>query len=244
VPWGPPRGVGVVASQVVSRTAATGTAGLELPRSRRKRRRPCSTSCGRPTSCPKFRQVAMMDAAGRDGAVDGRRLHPARRERRRRELVRAREHACGRRLGSPMGEAFTSATGFAGAAAAGGARRRRGGRRRLPRPRRRRDRRRLGGRRALGTGGRPPRRGRRGLPRPAAALAPARRGLPACQPGHIPRDPALARTGCRRGYIRFLDILDAGGAAATGPRARNLLDELVAEQPMWREAFKRFRAAP
>jgi uncharacterized Ntn-hydrolase superfamily protein len=55
--------------------------------------------------------------------------------------------------------------------------------------------------------------------------------------------PVAAAAGLPDSYVRYLAVLDAAGAgdAAEGKR---LLDELVAEQPMWLEAFRRFARHP
>jgi uncharacterized Ntn-hydrolase superfamily protein len=54
-----------------------------------------------------------------------------------------------------------------------------------------------------------------------------------------PAAPGAREDGLPAAYVRLLAVLDAAGAGDQA-EARRLLDELAAEQPMWREAFKRF----
>jgi len=58
-----------------------------------------------------------------------------------------------------------------------------------------------------------------------------------------PAAPAARQDGLPESYVRFLAILDAAGS---GDRAgaRQQDDELAADQPMWREAFRRFARHP
>jgi len=58
-----------------------------------------------------------------------------------------------------------------------------------------------------------------------------------------PASPGAAEDGLPDGYVHFLRILDAAGSGDP-VEARRLLDEAVAEQPMWREAFRRFARHP
>jgi uncharacterized Ntn-hydrolase superfamily protein len=58
-----------------------------------------------------------------------------------------------------------------------------------------------------------------------------------------PAAPGAAEDGLPDGYIRFLRILDAAGSGDQA-EARRLLEEAVAEQPLWREAFRRFARHP
>jgi len=58
-----------------------------------------------------------------------------------------------------------------------------------------------------------------------------------------PAAPGAAQDGLPESYVRFLAVLDAA-AGGDQPTARRLLDELAAERPMWREAFKRFARHP
>jgi uncharacterized Ntn-hydrolase superfamily protein len=58
-----------------------------------------------------------------------------------------------------------------------------------------------------------------------------------------PAAPGAAEDGLPDGYVRFLAVLDAAGSGDRA-EARKRLDELVAGQPMWREAFARFARHP
>jgi uncharacterized Ntn-hydrolase superfamily protein len=58
-----------------------------------------------------------------------------------------------------------------------------------------------------------------------------------------PAAPGAAKDGLPDGYVRFLSILDAAGSGDQA-EARQLLEELVAEQPMWREGFARLARHP
>src|SRR3954468_14350084 len=58
-----------------------------------------------------------------------------------------------------------------------------------------------------------------------------------------PAAPGAAKDGLPEAYVLFLRILDAAGSGDQA-EARRLLDELVAAQPMWREAFERFARHP
>jgi uncharacterized Ntn-hydrolase superfamily protein len=58
-----------------------------------------------------------------------------------------------------------------------------------------------------------------------------------------PAAPGAREDGLPASYVRFLAVLDAAGAGDQA-EARRLLDELAAEQPMWREAFKRLARHP
>jgi uncharacterized Ntn-hydrolase superfamily protein len=58
--------------------------------------------------------------------------------------------------------------------------------------------------------------------------------------------PAAARAaedGLPDGYVHFLRILDAAGSGDQ-TEARRLVDQAVAEQPLWREGFRRFARHP
>jgi uncharacterized Ntn-hydrolase superfamily protein len=58
-----------------------------------------------------------------------------------------------------------------------------------------------------------------------------------------PASPGAAKDGLPDTYVLFLSVLDAAGSGDQN-LARQRLDELVAQQPMWREAFKRFARHP
>ena len=58
-----------------------------------------------------------------------------------------------------------------------------------------------------------------------------------------PAAAAAQQDGLPESYVRFLAILDAAGSGDQA-EARRQLDELAAEQPMWREAFRRFARHP
>ena len=58
-----------------------------------------------------------------------------------------------------------------------------------------------------------------------------------------PAAPGAREDGLPASYVRSLAVLDAAGGGDQDA-ARRLLDELAAEQPMWREAFKRFARHP
>jgi uncharacterized Ntn-hydrolase superfamily protein len=58
-----------------------------------------------------------------------------------------------------------------------------------------------------------------------------------------PSAPAAAESGLPEPYVRFLAVLDAAGKG-DAEEGRRLLAELAAEQPMWREAFRRFARHP
>jgi uncharacterized Ntn-hydrolase superfamily protein len=58
-----------------------------------------------------------------------------------------------------------------------------------------------------------------------------------------PAAPAAVEAGLPERYVRFLAVLDAA-ASGNAAEGRRLLDELAAEQPMWREAFQRFARHP
>ncbi|HEY2777646.1 MAG TPA: DUF1028 domain-containing protein [Gaiellaceae bacterium] len=58
-----------------------------------------------------------------------------------------------------------------------------------------------------------------------------------------PASPGAAENGLPDSYVRFLAILDAA-ADGDPAEARKKLDELAAEQPLWREAFRRFARHP
>ena len=58
-----------------------------------------------------------------------------------------------------------------------------------------------------------------------------------------PASPGARKDGLPASYVRFLAVLDAAGSGDQ-TSARRRLDELAAEQPMWREAFKRFARHP
>jgi uncharacterized Ntn-hydrolase superfamily protein len=58
-----------------------------------------------------------------------------------------------------------------------------------------------------------------------------------------PASPGAEQDGLPESYVRFLGVLDAAGCGCQ-EEARKRLDALAAEQPMWREAFKRFARHP
>ena len=58
-----------------------------------------------------------------------------------------------------------------------------------------------------------------------------------------PAAPGAAKDGLPEGYVRFLAMLDAAGQGDVA-EGRRLLAEIVAEQPMWLEAFRRFARHP
>jgi uncharacterized Ntn-hydrolase superfamily protein len=58
-----------------------------------------------------------------------------------------------------------------------------------------------------------------------------------------PAAPGAAKDGLPAAYVLFLSVLDAA-AAGDQAEARARFDELAAEQPMWREGFKRFARHP
>jgi uncharacterized Ntn-hydrolase superfamily protein len=58
-----------------------------------------------------------------------------------------------------------------------------------------------------------------------------------------PAAPVAAESGLPDSYVRFLAVLDAAGNGDPD-EGRRLLAELVAEQPMWLEAFRRFERHP
>jgi hypothetical protein len=58
-----------------------------------------------------------------------------------------------------------------------------------------------------------------------------------------PASPGAAEDGLPEGYVRFLRVLDAAGSGDQA-EARRGLDEIVAAQPMWREAFRRMARHP
>jgi uncharacterized Ntn-hydrolase superfamily protein len=58
-----------------------------------------------------------------------------------------------------------------------------------------------------------------------------------------PAAPGAAEDGLPEGYVRFLAMLDAAGRGDTA-EGKRLLAEIVAEQPMWLEAFRRFARHP
>ena len=58
-----------------------------------------------------------------------------------------------------------------------------------------------------------------------------------------PQRPGAAKDGLPEGYVRFLAMLDAAGQGDVA-EGRRLLAEIVAEQPMWLEAFRRFARHP
>jgi len=142
-----------------------------------------------------------------------------------------------------MGEAFTSATGSLAqrlmasldAAEAGG-----GG---LARPRRRRD------SSSVAAEGEPWERmstcaWRRATARSSSCAACS--GAPRATGARIalgPGAPGAAEDGLPEGYVRFLAMLDAAGRGDTA-EGKRLLAEIVAEQPMWLEAFRRFARHP
>jgi uncharacterized Ntn-hydrolase superfamily protein len=58
-----------------------------------------------------------------------------------------------------------------------------------------------------------------------------------------PASPGAAKDGLPDAYVLFLSVLDAAGSGDQ-TLARQRFDELVGQQPMWREAFKRFARHP
>jgi uncharacterized Ntn-hydrolase superfamily protein len=58
-----------------------------------------------------------------------------------------------------------------------------------------------------------------------------------------PAAPGAREDGLPEGYVRFLAMLDAAGSGDRD-EARRLYDAIVAEQPLWREGFKRFARHP
>jgi uncharacterized Ntn-hydrolase superfamily protein len=58
-----------------------------------------------------------------------------------------------------------------------------------------------------------------------------------------PAAAGAVEDGLPDGYVHFLRILDAAGSGDEA-EARRLLAEAVAEQPLWREAFRRFARHP
>ena len=58
-----------------------------------------------------------------------------------------------------------------------------------------------------------------------------------------PAAPGAAKDGLPEGYVRFLALLDAAGQGDVA-EGRRLLAEIVAEQPMWLEAFRRLARHP
>jgi uncharacterized Ntn-hydrolase superfamily protein len=238
VPWARP-GVGVVATQSFT-DLRYGFRGLELlgdgatPQAALDELRAPDALAG-------FRQVALMDAAGSTAQWTGRDCVPH-------AGNAAGENWCaqGNMLAADawiaMGEAFTSATGslaqrlmgaLDAAEAAGGDWRGRGG----------------AGIVVVPAEGEPWERivdlrveegdgslvELRRLLRRAEGYRRANRARPAA--------PGAAEDGLPEGYVRFLAMLDAAGRGDTA-EGKRLLAEIVAEQPMWLEALRRFARHP